>query len=108
MKMKILRYFISSAIIRAVLYSIPLIIFLWDGKFNQAWLLYAGNALFLCDVFIFEIYYGKRHEMKASPLYAGLAVTIIGIVFFCILAVIAIAVIAPQIFTGALTPVLTT
>ena len=91
-------YLIKYSILPAIFYTIPLVIFIKDEKFSETWLLYLGNALFLCYTFLFGIFYSKQQKNKTSPLKAGLAVTVIGIIFSCILALIAVFIFAPGVF----------
>ena len=95
---KIPLHFIKYSILPAILYIIPLIIFILDKTFTQAWLLYLGNALFLCYIFVFGVYYAKQQNNRTSPLSAGLAVTLIGIIFTCILVLVVIVIFAPGMF----------
>ena len=85
------------AILPAILFSIPLIFFLQDEKFEKTWLLYLGNALFLFCIFVFVLLYSKKSNTN-SPLNAGLSVTFMGIAFCFILAIICIIVFAPGLF----------
>ena len=91
-------HFIKYSILPAILYIIPLIIFILDETFSETWLLYVGNALFLFYIFAFGVYYGKQQNNRTSPLSAGLAVTLIGIIFTCILVLVVIFVLAPGVF----------
>jgi hypothetical protein len=99
---KIPLYFIKYSILPAILYIIPLIIFVIDETFSETWLLYLGNALFLCYIFVFAVHYAKQQNNRTSPLSAGLTVTIISIIFTCILVLVVIFIFAPGVFhTGS-------
>jgi hypothetical protein len=98
MTKKIPRYLIKHSILSAIFYIIPVVIFIKNEKFSETWLLYLGNALFLFYVFIFVVYYGKQQNIKTSPIMAGLAITLIGIIFSCVLALAAIFIFAPGVF----------
>lgn len=98
MAKKILLYFIKYSILPAIVYIIPLVIFILDKTFSETWLLYLGNALFLCYIFVFVIYYARQQNKITSPLTAGLAVTLIGIVFTCILVPLVLVIFAPGVF----------
>ena len=95
---KIPLHLIKYSILPAVLYIIPLIIFIRDETFSETWLLYLGNALFLCYIFVFGVYYAQQQDNRTSPLSAGLAVTIIGVIFTCILVFVVIFIFAPGVF----------
>ncbi len=53
-------------IISSILYSIPVIFFLKDQRYNDTWFLYLGNAVFLICIFIFGIVYGGKKINQAS------------------------------------------
>src|SRR6476620_2218965 len=95
---KISLHFIKYSILPAILYIIPLIIFMLDKTFSETWLLFLGNALFLCYIFAFGVYYAKQQNKITSPLNAGLAVTLTGIIFTCILVLMVILIFAPGVF----------
>ena len=95
---KIPLHLIKYSILPAVLYIIPLIIFILDETFSETWLLYLGNALFLCYIFVFGVYYAKQQNKRTSTLGAGLTVTLIGIIFTCILVFVVIFIFAPGVF----------
>lgn len=85
-------------ILPALLFCIPIIFFIKDEQFSQAWLLYLGNALFLVYIFLFVLNYSKISNEKLSGLNAGFAVTFIGIFFSLILTIICILIFAPGLF----------
>ncbi len=82
----------------ALLYIIPTIIFLRDETFTKTWLLYLGNACFLFYVFLFEILLFNKQKVTESPVNAGLAVTLTGIIISCILIILCAALFAPTLF----------
>ena len=92
------RYLIKYGILPAIFYTIPLAIFVKDEKFSETWLLYLGNALFLCYIFIFGIFYAKQQNIKISPINAALAVTLMGVIFSCVLAIATVFIFAPGWF----------
>jgi hypothetical protein len=96
-KKKSILYLSRFAIIAAILYCIPVIFFLKSEKFSQTWLLYLGNALFLFCLFIFGILYGSKNN-NLSKRYNGFTVTILGVIFSCILIFVLIFIFAPGIF----------
>ncbi len=90
-------YLSRFAIIAAVLYCIPVAFFLKNEQYSQTWLLYVGNALFLISLFVFgTIYAVKKSESTKS--YNGIIVTILGVVFSCVLVFLLIFIFAPGIF----------
>lgn len=85
------------AVFPAFLFCIPTAFFINNEQFSQSWLLFVGNALFLCSIFLFVLKYPKVRDTNLS-LQAGLAVTLIAILFSCILLVICILIFAPGLF----------
>lgn len=86
------------SIFPAILFIIPLIIYIRDETFTQTWLLYLDNALFLVYIFIFEfLFFGQQHETD-SPVNAGLAVTISGVIISCLLIFLVVAIFAPLLY----------
>ncbi len=95
-------YLIRYSIIPALLYLIPVIFFLKDESFSQTWILYIGNAFFLCYIFVFALLFFKnKTDNKNSPANTGIAVTIIGIGVSCALIVLSIIIFAPGLFRFA-------
>ncbi len=92
-------YLTRYSIIPALLYLIPVIFFLTDESFSQTWMLYLGNAFFLCYIFIFTLLFFKnKTDNENSPANTGIAVTIIGIGFSCALIILSIIILAPGLF----------
>ena len=85
-------------ILPAALFCVPIIFFIRDEQFSQAWLLYLGNALFLTCIFIFVLTRPKTGGEKISPLNAGFSATFAGIMFSIILTIICILIFAPGLF----------
>ncbi len=99
-------YLSRFAIVSAALYCIPVIFFLKDEKYSQSWLLYLGNAIFLLSIFIFGIIYAFK-EGNSTKTYNGFTVTLLGVVFSCVLVFFLIFIFAPGIFNiGSSTDVL--
>lgn len=91
-------YLGKYSIVPAVLYIIPVILYLREETFSQTWLLYVGNALFLCYVFAFEILFFNDQAITKSPVSAGLAVTITGIIISCLLVILCAFIFTPALF----------
>ena len=83
----------------AILFIIPLIVYIRDETFSQTWLLYLGNALFLVCIFIFEFIFFKQQHETDSPVNAGIAVTISGVIICCLLIFVVVAIFAPLLYT---------
>jgi hypothetical protein len=86
------------AIISAVLFCIPILFFIEKGNYDNAWLLYLGNALFLASIFIWVVLGNRKKKIKSFPSFGGLKITILGVIFSCILLFLLLLVLAPQAF----------
>ena len=95
-KSKIL-YLSRFGIVSAILYCIPVIFFLKDRRFSDSWLLYLGSALFLLCVFVFGIMYGGKNA-NSKKAYDGFVVTILGVIFSCLLLLILTFILTPDVF----------
>lgn len=85
----------------AILFCIPMFIFLNDQTYTQTWLLYLGNGLFLCGVFVFMVFFNNRKNENASTqtmMAAGHVVTIMGIIISLIVAFIGVLIFVPSAF----------
>lgn len=85
----------------AILFCIPMFIFLSDQTYTKTWLLYLGNGLFLLGVFTFMVFFNNRKNENASTqtmMMAGHTVTIMGMIIAFIIAFIAALVLVPSAF----------
>ncbi|MBV9962889.1 MAG: hypothetical protein JO072_11645 [Parafilimonas sp.] len=95
------RSFIIYGIISSVVYLIPAIIFIERETYASIWLLYLGNAFFLCSIFIFMIVYKKpsdKNTVKLFMLYAGHIVSVLGILISCFLLLLILLIFKPSFF----------
>lgn len=90
-------YLSRFGIVAAVLYSVPLIFFLKDRRFSDTWLLYLGSALFLMCIFTFGILYAGKNA-DPPKVYNGFTVSILGVIFSCILILLLTLLFAPDVF----------
>ena len=90
-------YLSRFGIISSVLYCIPVIFFLKDQRYTDTWLLYLGSALFLMCIFIFGIIYGGKTVNQTSKVYNGSIVTILGVIFSCVLILLLTFIFAPGV-----------
>lgn len=91
-------YLSRFGIISSVLYCIPVIFFLKDLRYSDTWLLYLGSAIFLICIFTFGIVYGEKKNDQTSKVYNGFVVTILGVIFSCLLILLLALLLAPGVF----------
>lgn len=94
-------FYLKYSLISTVLFSIPLIIFLVDGSFYQAWLLYIGHFLFAIGVAAFLVAFNKRRDENASSvtmLYSGHIQTVIATLMATLLSFILLVIFVPGLF----------
>jgi uncharacterized membrane protein len=92
------------AAVAAVLFAVPLIIFLQDTTFSRAWLLYLGNFLFMVVIAAYMMMFNAKKDENASTtslLSTGHVVTVIGVIISVILAFIALSVFVPGLFSSS-------
>lgn len=81
--------YLVYGLLGAIVYCIPVAVFLSDPGFRNAWLLYLGNLLFLFAIVAFLFRFNKKRSENASSLVmlaAGHIATAAGIIISCILA----------------------
>ena len=96
-----IKSFLIYGIISSVVYLIPAIIFIERETYASIWLLFLGNAFFLCSVFTFMLVYKKpsdKNTVKLFMLYAGHIVSVLGIVISCVLLLVIVLIIKPSLF----------
>jgi hypothetical protein len=97
--------YIKWGIISAIAFCIPMIIFVNSENYQNTWLLFLGNGLFLVAIAAYMLSFNKMKGGDASTqtqMAAGHIATIIGIIISCIVAAIAIAVFIPDVFSPGL------
>ncbi len=101
-KVNILSTVISAAI-AAVVFVIPVYMFVRDGNYTETWLLYMGSFLFGLVVGIHTYLDSKKRKHQESTvalIFASHAVTILGIAIACALSFIILAVGVPGYLGG--------
>jgi hypothetical protein len=101
-----LSLYIKYSILAAVAYCVPIIFFVRDSTFRDAWLLYLGNALFLVVISLFMLFFNKTKNQNApstSMLIAGHATTVMGILIACLLSFIILIIFVPGLFHSGTT-----
>jgi hypothetical protein len=99
-KLNIRKYFFYS-LMAAVLYCIPVLIFIIHATYTDAWLLYLGNFLFMGAITYFMLTFNRKREDNASStsmLVAGHATTVMGIIIACIISFIILVLLVPGFF----------
>lgn len=89
-------YLSRFSIFSAALYCIPVVFFLKDEKYSDTWLLFLGNALFLFCIFILGVINSREKNNNAS--FNGFTITIIGVIFSCIIILLLTLVFAPNVY----------
>lgn len=95
--------YLIYGLLAAVVYCIPVAIFLSAPEFEQGWLLYLGNLLFLFAIVAFLYAFNKKRSENAGTLVmltAGHIATAAGIVISCILAFIMLTIMVPGYLGG--------
>jgi ABC-type microcin C transport system permease subunit YejB len=85
----------------AIMYCIPVLIFIIRASYTDAWLLYVGNALFLTVIVFFMISFNKARKENASSmsmLITGHVVTVAGIIMACLLSLLIMTIFVPGLF----------
>ena len=104
-KKEYLKSYLTWGIIAAIAFCIPMIIFINSENYAKTWLLFLGNALFLCVIAAYMLNFNSMKGGDASTqtqMAAGHIATIIGILLSCIIAAIAVSVFIPDIFSSGL------
>ena len=93
--------YLKYSLIAAIVYCIPVAIFVKNGTYTDAWLLYLGNGLFLCPIAIFLLSFNRKRKENASSismLFAGHATAVMGILVACLISFIILIIFIPGIF----------
>lgn len=103
----ILKY-LKYSILAAIVYCITVFIFIKQESFSGSWILYTGNMLFACVIAVFILQYNKTRDQNASAgkmIFAGNITTVMGIIISCIIGLLLIVLLAPEVFSSSV-PVL--
>lgn len=102
-KKEYLSFYLKYGILAALLFCVPMIIFISSAKFSNTWWLYIGNVLFLLSIVFFMLTFNKRKGEDTSTqtmVAAGHMTTITGIIMSVIVAVIALIIFVPDLFSS--------
>jgi hypothetical protein len=92
------KHYLIYAMAAAIVYCIPVALYLIRATFTQAWLLYLGNFLFLIVVIVFLFSFNRQRGQNASTvsmLVAGHITVVMGIIVACILGFILLVIFVP-------------
>jgi len=85
---------LKNGLIAAFLYCIPVFFFIKDARFQETWVLYLGNFLFVTVVVWFLVWFNRRrkeNKTSISMFLAGHLLTAVGIAYsllFCFILLI--------------------
>lgn len=94
---------LRSGAIAAILFCIPVFIFIMDASYTQTWLLFLGCFLFLVVIFIHTWLENKNrgeNESTVALIFASHVTTITGITIACIICLLMLAIFVPGYFGG--------
>src|SRR4051794_21062324 len=83
----LLSYF-KYSVVPAIISSVPMLFFIRDSRFSEAWLLYLGDAFFLFSMIFVMLLLSRKAEHNAGTgalLIAGHAITVFGIILICLI-----------------------
>jgi hypothetical protein len=98
-RLKLIGY-LTYGIIAAVLYCIPMVFFVRSGNFEDIYLLYIGNALFLVGIVLYIVHYNNKRAQNGSTssiLIGGHITTGFGIVLALLLSLLLILIFVPGV-----------
>lgn len=90
--------FLKNGLIAAIMYCIPVFIFIKQSLFQDAWVLYLGNFLFLIVVVLFLVRFNRNRRDNASSVSmfaAGHILTATGIAISCLLCFVLLIIMVP-------------
>lgn len=94
--------YILFGTIAAILYMIPIVIFLSNHTYENLYYLYIGCILFMGVIFyyVYRLLYQRYNEKRAvSMLIGGVLATISGVIISCISIVVAMIITFPNLFS---------
>jgi hypothetical protein len=97
------RDYFSYGIIAAILYLLPVLYLLFANKYQNLYLLYIGNALFMAVIYYYNYHLTRRpYEGKraVSMLAAGHLATLVGTIISVVVVIIAMFIFFPDMFSA--------
>lgn len=102
-KKEYLPSYLMYGFLAALLFCVPMFIFVSSAKFSNTWWLYVGNVLFLLGIVFFMLRFNKKKGEDTSTqtmVAAGHITTAIGIIISIIAAIIALLIFVPDLFNS--------
>lgn len=99
---KHIKEYLLYGAIAAVLYIIPVLIFLSHHRYETLYYLYIGCALFMAAIFFYGyrlLYHRYDKKRAVSMLLASILATLTGIVISCLLSIVAMLFFFPDLFS---------
>ena len=96
--------YLPHALVAAVLYLIPVLFFILNDNYTDAYVLYIGNVLFAAGILFAARRYNRNRGENAQPmntLASGIGTTLMGIVVAFFLLFLIVAIDIPHLFRGA-------
>lgn len=94
-----MRPYLKFGLMAAIIYCIPVVIFLSNIAYQHAWLVYLGNLLFIIPIVAFLIDFNNKRKKNAGSivmLAAGHITTAAGILISCVLSLILLMIFVPS------------
>ena len=96
------RAYFLYGIIAAILYLLPTLYLLFENKYQNLYLLFVGNALFMGVIFYYNYYLTKHPydgKRAVSMLAAGHLATLVGTILSAVIVTIAMFIFFPDLFS---------
>jgi hypothetical protein len=90
--------FLKNGLIAAIFYCAAVFLFIKDARFQETWVLYVGNFLFVIVVVCFLVWFNRRrkeNKTSVSMFMAGHLLTAVGIVYSFIISFILLIILIP-------------
>lgn len=102
-------FYAFASIITAVLSSLPMLYFIRSSRYQDIWILWIGDMIFLLSMVVITYYLNRNKAANAttgSMLIAGHTITAISTVLLCIILFVALSVIDPSIYDSSKTNII--
>lgn len=95
------KIYFSFAFLAAIVYCVPVYFFIRKADYNQAWLLYIGNFLFMLVIVAFLFYFSSLKNDNPgtiSLIVSGQKEVVLGMVISCMISFIMLIILIPGLF----------